>query len=85
MARASYVYIIGPDHDGGEYAYTVKHEGQNFVRRHLTALKQAGAKVRRLPDGGPVTGRRAAFMTIDEFLPECPVAKAAVAQQGVGE
>jgi hypothetical protein len=68
MARASYVYIVGPDHDGGEYAYTVKHEALRFAGRHYTALKQAGAKVRRLPDGGPVTGRTAASFSLDEFL-----------------
>jgi hypothetical protein len=68
MARASYVYIVGPDHDGGEYAYTVKHEAQSFAGRHYAALKQAGARVRRLPDGGPITGRRGADWSLDEFL-----------------
>lgn len=68
MARASYVYIVGPDHDRGEYAYTVKHEAKSFVRRHYAALLQAGANVRRLPDGGPVTGRTGALWTLDEFL-----------------
>jgi hypothetical protein len=68
MARASYVYLIGPDHDGSEYAYTVKHEALRFAGRHYTALKQSGAKVRRLPDGGPIAGRRYAEWSLDEFL-----------------
>lgn len=68
MARASYVYLVGPDHDGNDYAYTVKHEALRFVGRHYEGLRQACAQVRRLPDGGPVTGRTGKVWTLDEFL-----------------
>jgi hypothetical protein len=72
MARASYIYLVGPDVDGGLYAFTVKHEAQSFVARHRDGEWAKTGTIRRFPDWGAygASGRTPKTWSVPEFLEE---------------